>query len=55
MSNTQCCIKDEGRPLEIELQDLISNHLMLQESRVLVVNDKEKVLLKESGNYAGDD
>lgn len=55
MNITQCCIKDEGRPLEIELQDLISNHLMLQELRVPVVSDKEKVPVKGSGNYAGDD
>jgi hypothetical protein len=54
-SVTQCCVKDEGRPLESGLQELVSNHLMLRELRVLVVSDKEKVPLKESGIYAGDD
>ena len=52
---TQCCIKDEGGPLEIGLQELVSNHLMLHRLRAFVVSDKEKVLFKESGNYAGDD
>jgi hypothetical protein len=26
----QCCIKDEGRPLGIGLQELVPNHLKLQ-------------------------
>lgn len=52
---TQCCVKDEGRPLEIDLQELVSNHLMLHWLRAIVVSDKEKVLLKGSGNDAGDD
>jgi len=48
-------VKDEGRPLGIGLQEPISNHLMLHWLRAFVVSDKEKFLLKESGNYAGDD
>lgn len=55
MSLTQCCVKDEGRPLGTGLQELVSNHLMLHGLRAFVVSDKEKVLFKESGNYAGDD
>lgn len=46
MNITQCYVKDEGRPLEIGLQDLVSNHLMLQELRAFVVSDKEKVPLR---------
>jgi hypothetical protein len=55
IKHPQCYVKDEGRPLEIGLQELVSNHLMLHWLRVFVVSDKEKVLLKGSGNCAGDD
>jgi hypothetical protein len=55
MRHAQCCVKDEGGPLGVGLQELISNHLMLHWLRAFVVSDKEKVLFKESGNYAGDD
>jgi hypothetical protein len=37
------------------LQELVSNHLMLHWLRAFVVSDKEKVLLKGSGDHVGDD
>ena len=38
----QCFIEDEGRPLEVGLQELASNHLKLRGSRVHVVSVEEK-------------
>jgi len=35
-------MKDEGRPLEVGLQELASNHLKLHWSRAIVVSVKEK-------------
>lgn len=51
----QCCIKDEGRPLEIGLQELVSNHLKLQLSKAFVVSVKEKALFKGVRYAVGDD
>jgi hypothetical protein len=34
----QCCMEDEGRPLEIGLQGQVSNHLELRGSRARVVS-----------------
>jgi len=42
----ESCIKDEGGPLGIGLQELVSNHLMLHCLRDFVVSDKEKGLVK---------
>ena len=36
------CTRDEGRSLEVGLQDLASNHLKLRWSRAMVVSVKEK-------------
>lgn len=38
----QCFIEDEGRPLEVGLQERASNHLKLRGSRVRVVSVEEK-------------
>ena len=38
----QCCMEDEGRPLEIGLQGQVSNHLELRWSRARVVSVEEK-------------
>jgi hypothetical protein len=38
----QCFIDDEGRPLEVGLQEQASNHLKLLGSRVRVVSVEEK-------------
>ena len=38
----QCCMGDEGRPLEIGLQGQVSNHLELLGSRARVVSVEEK-------------
>ena len=38
----QCCMEDEGRPLEIGLQGQVSNHLELRGSRARVVSVEEK-------------
>ncbi len=52
----QCCIVDEGRPLEIGLQELVSNHRMLLQLRVVVVSDTGKGSGKTgSDNSNGDD
>ena len=54
--NLMCnCISDEGGPPGIGLQELVSNHLMLNLLRAFVVSDKEKVSIKGSGNCEGDD
>jgi hypothetical protein len=44
MVNVQCtsCIRDEGRPFEVDFQELASNHLKLLWSKVMVVSVKEK-------------
>jgi hypothetical protein len=55
IKHSQSCIKDEGGPLGTGLQELVSNHLMLHCLRGFVVSDKEKVLLKGSGDCVGDD
>jgi hypothetical protein len=38
----QCCIRDEGRPLEFGVQALISNYLPLLWSKAMVISRKEK-------------
>ena len=38
----QCFIEDEGRPLEVGLQERASNHLKLRGSRARVVSVEEK-------------
>ena len=38
----QCFIEDEGRPLEVGLQEQASNHLKLRGSRARVVSVEEK-------------
>ncbi len=40
---------DEGGPLDIALQEEISNHLKLLWLRVMVVSVEEKALIKVSG------
>jgi hypothetical protein len=37
-----CCTRDEGSPLGIGLQGLVSNHLKLLWSKAMVVSVKEK-------------
>jgi len=39
-----CCIRDEGRPLGIDVKAWVSNHLKLLWLRAMVVSVKEKVL-----------
>lgn len=41
----QCCVRDEGRPLEVVLQEKASNHLKLRWSKARVVSVKEKAEL----------
>jgi hypothetical protein len=38
----QCCTEDEGRPLEVGLQEQASNRLKLLWSKAMVVSVKEK-------------
>ncbi len=40
--NKSCCMKDEGRPLGIEMQILVPNHLELRGLRALVVSVEGK-------------
>lgn len=48
-------MKDEGRPLETDLQESISNHCMRLQLRVVVVSDYRKVSKKLEGNYVKGD
>ena len=47
------CMKDEGRPLEVGLQELASNHLKLHWSRAIVVSVKEKA--RQDKTLSGED
>lgn len=50
----QCCMGDEGRPLESGVQTRLSNHLGLLPLRAVVVSVKEKAVVQTSGaNLAG--
>ena len=44
-----CCIEDEGRSLEIVLQEKVSNHLKWLQLRVEVLNVQEKAGKDQSG------
>jgi hypothetical protein len=44
-----CCIRDEGRPLEVWLQDSASNHHELLWPKALVVSVVGKGIEKVSG------
>lgn len=46
-------MKDEGRPLEVGLQELASNHLKLHWSRAIVVSVKEKA--RQDKTLSGED
>jgi hypothetical protein len=41
-----CYIRDEGRPLEIDIQVLVSNHLKVLLPKAKVLSVKEKAKLK---------
>jgi hypothetical protein len=49
-------MKDEGRPFGTTIQVGVSNHLMVQLSKVIVLSNKEKTKHKIlSGVYYGDE
>lgn len=49
------CKRDEGRPLEVGLQDLASNHHELLWSKVMVVSVVGKGTIKVSGTDQEDE
>ena len=51
----RCFTEDEGRPLEVGLQEQASNHLKLRRSRAIVVSVEEKAEQDPSGEGQGDE